>query len=73
MGRLLQRSQSLGSLLLIVPALILLVGFLLLPVLLIGLYSVYSTDPVTGLMRADFTTANYVRLITSPVYRRVLI
>ncbi len=72
MGRL-QRSRSLDSFLLVLPALILLVGFLLLPVLLIGLYSVYSTDPVTGLMRADFTTANYVRLVTSPVYRRVLI
>lgn len=45
--------------------------FFVLPIVLIGVYSFYSLDPVTGLMRADFTWANYEKAITSPIYRNL--
>ncbi len=60
-------------LLTVLPAFLLLTGFLLVPLLLLALYSVYSTDPVTGLMRPDFTLDNYLRIVTSSVYRRVFV
>ncbi|WP_448575645.1 ABC transporter permease [Thermomicrobium sp.] len=64
--RLLSPSQAL-----VLPALLLLTLFLVLPLLLIAVYSFYSTDPITGLMRAEGTLEQYRRLISSPIYRRV--
>ncbi len=53
-----------------VPTLVLLLFFVL-PILLIGVYSFYSTNPETGLMQQDFTWANYDRALTSPIYRNI--
>ncbi len=57
----------------VVPALFILVFYLVLPVLLVATYSFYTTDPVTGLIRPDFSWANYERIIVSPIYRRVFL
>jgi len=53
-----------------IPTLVVLLFFVL-PIVLIGVYSFYSLDPVTGLMRADFTWANYEKALTSPIYRNL--
>ncbi|MDQ3524743.1 MAG: ABC transporter permease [Chloroflexota bacterium] len=50
-----------------------LVAFVMLPLVLIGVYSVYSLSPDTGLMQADFTWANYERALTNPIYRNVFL
>jgi spermidine/putrescine transport system permease protein len=47
--------------------------FFVLPILLIGVYSFYSLNPISGLMQQDFTWANYERALTSPIYRNVFI
>lgn len=62
-----------GTWLLVAPAIAMLALFLVLPLLLIAVYSFYSTDPVTGLLRADFTLEQYRRIVVSPVYRRVFV
>lgn len=53
-----------------VPVLLLVV-FLVLPLGLVALYSFYSIDPLTGLMRADLSLENYRTLLSSPIYRNV--
>jgi spermidine/putrescine transport system permease protein len=53
-----------------IPTLVLLLFFVL-PIVLIGVYSFYSTNPETGLMQQDFTWANYDRALTSPIYRNI--
>jgi|UniRef100_A0A7C1JWY0 spermidine/putrescine transport system permease protein len=68
-----QHSGLLTGLVFVTPALLLLLLFLVLPVFLVAGYSVYSTDPVTGLIRPDLTLANYTRIVSSPVYRRVFL
>jgi spermidine/putrescine transport system permease protein len=55
-----------------IPTLVV-VLFVVLPLILIGIYSFYSLDPVTGLMQRDFTWANYERVLTSPIYRNIFI
>lgn len=55
------------------PPVLLLALFLLLPLILVAVYSVYSTDPITGLMRPDLTLANYSRIVSSPIYRKVFL
>ena len=52
------------------PALLLAV-FLVLPLALVGVYSFYSLDPVTGLMQRDFSLENYRTIVSSPIYLRV--
>jgi len=52
---------------------LLLTLFLLLPLVLVAVYSVYSTDPITGIMQPDFTLANYERIVSSPIYRKVFL
>lgn len=52
---------------------ILLAVFLLLPLILVAIYSVYSTDPITGLMQPDFTLTNYARIVSSPIYRKIFL
>ncbi len=54
------------------PVLVL-VFFVILPLVLVGVYSFYSLDPDTGLMQPDFSWANYERALTSPIYRNVFV
>jgi len=51
--------------------LLLLILFLVLPLGLVAVYSFYSLDPATGLMRPDLSLENYRTLLTSPIYRNV--
>lgn len=53
-----------------IPTLVVLVFFVL-PIVLIGIYSFYSLDPMTGLMQQDFTWNNYQRALTSEIYRNL--
>jgi spermidine/putrescine transport system permease protein len=53
-----------------VPVLVL-VCFVILPLVLIGVYSFWSLNADTGLMQEDFTWANYDRVLTSPIYRNI--
>ncbi|MCM8747241.1 hypothetical protein NET03_11975 [Thermomicrobium sp. CFH 73360] len=66
-------SGLLTGLLFATPAVFLLLLFLILPVFLVASYSVYSTDPITSLIQPDFTLANYARIVSSPVYRRLFL
>ncbi len=52
---------------------LMLVFFVILPLVLVGVYSFYSLDPDTGLMQPDFSWANYERALTSPIYRNVFV
>lgn len=47
------------------------IAFVILPLVMIGIYSVYSLNDVTGLMQQDFVWKNYERALESPVYRNV--
>jgi spermidine/putrescine transport system permease protein len=53
-----------------VPVLVL-VCFVILPLVLIGVYSFWSLNADTGLMQEDFTWVNYDRVLTSPIYRNI--
>jgi spermidine/putrescine transport system permease protein len=53
-----------------VPVLVL-VCFVILPLVLIGVYSFWSLNADTGLMQEDFTWTNYDRVLTSPIYRNI--
>lgn len=46
--------------------------FVLLPLGLVGVYSVYTLNEMTGLMQRDFSSINYRDLIERDIYRRVL-
>lgn len=52
------------------PVLVL-ISFIILPLVLVGIYSFYSLNPDTGLMQRDFSWENYERALTSPIYRSV--
>jgi len=61
-----------GPLAAIGPPVAVLVGFVLLPLVFVAVYSFYSLDDMSGLMRADFWTGNYREVFSSDIYRRVL-
>jgi spermidine/putrescine transport system permease protein len=46
-------------------------AFVVLPLLLVVVYSFYSLDEMSGLMQEDFSTANYREVLTSGIYRQV--
>lgn len=52
------------------PVLVLVV-FVILPLVMIAIYSFYSLNDDTGLMQKDFTWTNYDRALTSPIYRNI--
>ncbi|MGI8406697.1 MAG: ABC transporter permease [Thermomicrobiales bacterium] len=53
-----------------VPVLVL-IAFVLLPLVMIAIYSFYSLNADSGLMQRDFTWENYHRALTSPIYRNI--
>lgn len=67
-----RRSETLAILGTIGPAALLITLFIAVPLILVGVYSVYSLDPVTGLMQQDFSLENYERALTNEIYRSVL-
>lgn len=48
-----------------------LAAFVVLPLLLVVVYSFYSLNEMSGLMQEDFSTANYREVLTSSIYRHV--
>lgn len=67
-----RRSETLAILGTIGPAALLITLFIAVPLILVGVYSVYSLDPITGLMQQDFSLENYERALTNDIYRSVL-
>ncbi|MGH2531732.1 MAG: ABC transporter permease [Thermomicrobiales bacterium] len=53
-----------------VPLLVILC-FVVLPLILVLVYSFYSLNPDTGLMQRDFSWENYERVLTNDIYLRV--
>jgi spermidine/putrescine transport system permease protein len=58
--------------LLLLPPVLFLVVFVILPMAFMVVYSVWSVDPVSGLMRPDFTFDNFTRFFGTTLYLRVL-
>lgn len=48
-----------------------LVLFVILPLVLVAVYSFYSLNEMSGLMQEDFSFANYREVLTSPIYRKL--
>src|SRR6478609_85261 len=60
-----------GAGLTLVPPLALLVIFLILPLILVLVYSFYTLNPVSGLMQRDFSFQNYKDIVNQSLYLKI--
>lgn len=65
------RRRPSGATLMLLPPLALLVIFLVLPLILVLVYSFYTLNPVSGLMQQDFSIQNYKDIVNQTLYLRI--